>query len=313
MKIRAIITIIILCTSLCTATENKEMNTRTFDVLPSFADTFSWLNEIDYSESLHAENPAIDHKGCFSEMGVKWPTGSLFKYNAINDKFTVRNTEENLLRFEDVLTLTKVRTSAVEIRVYFVKYALNDIEHLVRKENLCKDSLIQLWKAGKGELISSPVVITKSGQDGVAKGVTEYIYPVEFAVPKTSDKNEEKLRGNHFVKIIRSEKQMCGALLQAVPEIGLPGDKIHMLIKTAHVNKPVWKRYGDSFATDNGANSHALFDQPFFHAYKVATQIQVACGKRVLLGGGMNNEAGDKTVYVFLTATIVDLEGEPVK
>lgn len=54
-------------------------------------------------------------------------------------------------------------------------------------------------------------------------------------------------------------------------------------------------------------------EQLFFHVYRTSTQMRVANGATILMSGGMNNAAGDRTVYLFVTATIMDEKGNGLK
>ena len=45
----------------------------------------------------------------------------------------------------------------------------------------------------------------------------------------------------------------------------------------------------------------------------MATMASVANGATVLIAGGMNDQPADKTVFAFLTARLVDINGNPIK
>ncbi|MDX9863009.1 MAG: hypothetical protein RBS99_19040 [Rhodospirillales bacterium] len=54
-------------------------------------------------------------------------------------------------------------------------------------------------------------------------------------------------------------------------------------------------------------------EQPFFPVQSLSTSVTVADGATVLMGGGMNHPTEHKTVYVFLTARLLDSEGNPIR
>ncbi len=45
----------------------------------------------------------------------------------------------------------------------------------------------------------------------------------------------------------------------------------------------------------------------------MTTQISAADGARVLLGGGMPNKEGDGIMFIFITAHLIDIEGNPLR
>ncbi len=249
-----------------------------------------------------ADIPSNDqYKAFFSDLGVTWPEGSKISYMATIGKVEITNTPENTERVKDILILANLIPCMIEIQVDFVEFNTKDINTLTSKSELKIGSLHELWKQGKAKLLSNSIIQTKSGQEAIAKGVTEYIYPTEFKIKTalTPSGSVDVTEPQDF------EMREAGNILQVVPEVMNGGRAISLLINPQLVSSPDWKQYG------NGKNLN--MQQPFFPSYSISTQVTIENGETVLLGGGMNNEAGDKTVYVFLTATIADIEGNPVR
>jgi len=71
-----------------------------------------------------------DWKSFFGEMGVAWPDGSSISYMSTIGKLRVKNTEEQLAIFEQVLEDLNVTPRLIEIEARFVEVNQNDLNSL---------------------------------------------------------------------------------------------------------------------------------------------------------------------------------------
>ena len=146
---------------------DQDMITRSYTVLPSIAERASsvsaalttskaegndFISSGDISE-VGSQSGAIDWKQLFTDMGVKWPTGSTVTYLPSINRMRVYNTPENLIEFEKALQDLNVTPRQIEIEARFVEVAQTDLESLGFEWLLTDDWEIAQKKNGKGEHI----------------------------------------------------------------------------------------------------------------------------------------------------------------
>ena len=295
-----------------------KMETRSFDVLPTFHEIVIQPEHEERSGEDVFMTTAdmrsdVDYKEFFSDMGVTWPEGSKFKYLAAIGKVEITNTSENIKRFYDILILANVIPCLIEIQVDFVEYDLKDIEKLVMENRIGRDSLLALWKSGKGKLLSSGKAVTKSGQECVVKGVTEYLYPTEFEVkPRLAKGKVDNDEPIATVEPQNFEMREVGNILQCVPEIYMQGNLIRLTLNPSHLCPPTWKNYSLGNNSKAGNKTQPPIEHPFVHVYNTSSLINISNGSTVLIGGGMNNHSGSKSVYTFVTVNITDMKGKHI-
>ena len=178
-------------------------------------------------------------------------------------------------------------------------------------------ALTALWTNGFGELLTTPMVVTKAGQEAVVKGVTEIIYPTTFTCLGAEQTNAP----NPAVAGVASgavepggfQTRETGTILQVVPEVSAEGQMINLTLNPQFVEDPVWENYGPAGRDASGKERAAQMRQPFFHVYSTSTSVSLAPGRRILIGGGMPSRDGKRAVYLFATATMIDIQGEPIK
>ena len=120
-----------------------EMVNRTYTVLPSIEERASGISQaittskggdnngfgVDPAD-MDSGSGSVDWKQLFSDMGVKWPTGSTITYLPSINKIRVLNTPENLVEFEKALQELNVTPRQVEIEARFVEVGQTDLESL---------------------------------------------------------------------------------------------------------------------------------------------------------------------------------------
>lgn len=244
-------------------------------------------------------------------QGISWPAGSSLVYSSMQGALLVCNTRANLDQFQILLNEMNVTPRLVQVDVQFVAYDLADIARMTATGRVSAATLTALWVAGKGELLAAPSVITKAGQEGVTKGVTEFVYPTDFM-----------MMDNHATNWLGScgpiaepggfQTREVGAILQVVSDVSAEGQMINMTMNPQIVTDPVWEDFGPTVQSGL-KETHIPAKQPYFHVYSASASPSTKSGKRILIGGGMPSRDGKKTVYVFATATLVDISGEPLK
>ena len=162
---------------------------RMYDVLPTMIERIGELQEsgggsrggggdfmtLDSGGGLGGDT--IDLKEFFGGMGVVWPHGSQIKYIGALGKLAVANTAENLIVFENILSVLDVVPKQVEIEARFVEVLQTDLDSL-GFEWLLTDN----WE-----------IATKQGQGNVPLGGQQQI------VMSANDANGGFSQGNRFL------------------------------------------------------------------------------------------------------------------
>ena len=293
----------------------ERMFIRRYTVMPNVIERSTGIERDLHAGRVGQEAaPADDFKKLFGNFGLNWPVGSYISYLSIIGKLQVCNTRANLDLFEKVLADMNVTPRQIQIDVQFVAFDLTNINQLVASgPGISTASLTALWVAGKGELLAAPTVVTKAGQEAVVKGVTEYIYPTQFTVIGLQSNTNANYAADAVVE--PGGFQICdvGAVLQVVPEVSAEGQMINLTLNPEIKEDPIWEDYGPASRDAKGKELHLPMRQPFFHVYAASTSVSIYNGKRVLVGGGMPSRDKKRAVYFFITATLVDPNGEVIK
>ena len=122
----------------------EELITRSFPVLSSFTEKMGSAKEdittMRASGSAFGgssrknddgeENEERDWKEFFSLLGVKWPEGSSIFYVKTVGRLFVKNTQDNLAEFENVLAQLNQQVTLVEIETRFIEVCQDDLNSL---------------------------------------------------------------------------------------------------------------------------------------------------------------------------------------
>ena len=122
----------------------EELVTRSFPVLSSFTEKMGSATEDIKSmksstgfgggssrkDDEGEENEQRDWKEFFSLLGVKWPEGSSIFYVKTVGRLFVKNTQENLAEFENVLAQLNQQVTLVEIETRFIEVCQDDLNSL---------------------------------------------------------------------------------------------------------------------------------------------------------------------------------------
>lgn len=251
-------------------------------------------------------------KSVLSEYGVVWPRGSQVFAVRSNcedvDRIAVINTEENLDRCRNILDDAHEHGGQVEIRLDVFSFQREDVEELLNVGGIDCEQLFALRKQGRAKLVTTAQVVTKSGQEAIAKNSKEVQYPTEIWQRSVTNQNSNTggLIPSNF------EMREVGTIFQVVPEVWADGNTIHLMISPAWVTLNGWETFpartvlgGKSVGTD--------FKQPVFNVSTVQTQLALHSGETVLLGGGTSVEDGKTILYHFVTAKKVPLKKGNVK
>ena len=123
----------------------EELITRSFPVLSSFTEKMGSAKEdittmrasgssgfggSSRKSDEGEENEERDWKEFFSLLGVKWPEGSTIFYVKTVGRLFVKNTQDNLAEFENVLAQLNQQVTLVEIETRFIEVCQDDLNSL---------------------------------------------------------------------------------------------------------------------------------------------------------------------------------------
>ncbi len=103
------------------------------------------------------------------------------------------------------------------------------------------------------DLLSSPKVLTRPGEEAIIKVVTEYIYPTDYDVQLSSSSSGSSgygssSSGNSSVLAIVEPQSFStrevGVILDVTPTLTDDGNLIDLELDTQVVDEPTWKNYG---------------------------------------------------------------------
>ena len=168
------------------------------------------------------------------------------------------------------------------------------------------------------DMLSSPKVLARPGQEALIRVVTEHIYPTEFDITELEEA-EQNWNGNNnndgllggggnnvqmnappvkfAVEPQSFEKMDVGVSLQVVPELSQEGQMINMLINPKVVEylgdfdygmKVPYIQYGMTAGVVTSAEVqyyNVEMPQPKFHVREINTYISVYNGSTVVMGG----------------------------
>ncbi len=200
----------------------------------------------------------------------------------------------------------------VEIQAEFVafdKAALDQLANANPNQILDLQTLSQLRKEGKATVLFAPRILTPSGANAEVKSVEEIIYPTELAVETCTN-----LAGKTDVIVFPSafETREVGVVFNITPVVGPDGYTIHMTFQAGIVAPPTWRNYAAKYFDFTGTERTGDLPQPFFHTRNTQTSMKIHDGQTVIAAGGMNDLDNKTTTFLFITARLVDADGNPI-
>lgn len=284
-----------------------------YDVLSSFHDVVA---NVGWDESgkpgAHVDEFDPRLKRLFAARGVTWPDGSYIRYLPIIGRLTVANTETNLALFWNALIGFFVVPFEIQIEVDFVAFEKTDLAKL-GAGGICQEALMDLWTNGQAELIAAPRVLTKPGQEASIKGVTECIYPSEYVMELTKTTNMNPVTSGGVVRPASFQTREIGTTMRVMAEVSESGRMILVTATPEYTQEPTWQKYSSTWMTEDGKNAAFETEQPFFHAHAVTTSVALYPGTTLLAGGGVPSNDGQKLIFMFLSAWLVDWRGNALQ
>lgn len=206
----------------------------------------------------------------------------------------------------------------VELQAHFVQFKAKDVKAIAQKGRVGLDDLQKLRNEGKSELACGPLrMVTTSGQESTVKGVTEHVYPIDFVVDRIRDapatnettKIEPPIGAQVGSAVLPSgfETREVGAILTATPEVtdDRKTIKIQMAAELVYETEP--NIFAGKYVDSRGKATEVKLIRPVFRVFCTTTSVILEDGETTFFGS-LENVAGDKVLFIFLTARVIKSE-----
>lgn len=261
----------------------------------------------------HGPSRLLDSaKEFYQKCGVMFPPGSYIAYNPRASLLEHYNTEENQKRFGHILEQIEGVPFQIQLDATFVDFSREDMEILSRASSSASPGtadLLQLWKSGKGTLLHTLKLTTRSGVNAQVQAVSEIIYPTSFRMPDASNSTAALVQPLPIPDFF--ETREVGAIFNVTPTVGPDNRTIDIVMAPEITAPPEWQTRSVTGTDAKGQSLRLDFPQPVFHSRNITTCIILRDGETAVLGG-MNNPQGNAITYLFLTATLLDSAGRPL-
>ncbi len=251
-------------------------------------------------------------------LGIDWPEGSSIVYMKMQGTLNVRNTPENLAKFEKILDEFVLKPFNVEIDTRFVEAGRAALEAVGYFDTNRVDAAVlqeRLMARQDAKLLESVRVVTRSGEEVFSKHVVEYIYPTDYDVQLSHNAASATNAAALLSATVEPQSftmREVGSIVQVTPTLAYGADLIDLEFGADLVGEPEWKDFGAKAKWEGAATYDLAMDQPFFPVRAhVDTKVSVRSGRTLVFGGVTDSRRAneDKFVLVFVTARLVDRDG----
>lgn len=257
-------------------------------------------------------------KSALGLLGVDWPEGSSILHMKTTGTINVRNTPENLAKFEKILDEFALKSFNVEIDTRFVETGRAALEAVGYFDTNRVDAAVlqeRLMARQDAKLLESVRVVTRPGEEVVGKHVKEIIYPTDFDVQLkhniASSTNTAALL-SATVEPQSFTMREVGSIVQVTPTVSDTADLIDLEFRADLVGEPEWKDYGAKAKWEGAATYDLAMEWPLIPVRaSVDTKVSVRPGRTLVFGGVTDSLRAneDKFVLVFVTTRLVDCDG----
>lgn len=249
------------------------------------------------------------------DLCVTWPAGASVAWCEGKNIVRVTNTAENLLKIiKGMSDETKHPHPDIEMDVQIVAAepaALTAVGVIGSGHiDVAEEKREQLLKRNDVRLLETFHIVTRNGQECVAKANTEYIYPTEYEISPKAATNDAQTSGiTPAVVPANFEMREVGTCVQMVPEFSDLSNRINFMINVTVTGEPTWKDYSRPNPFSKTTADHLPMEQPFFPHHSLATLLTATADKTIaLIMGGLyqaGNDPSGKALILFLTPHLI--------
>lgn len=255
-------------------------------------------------------------------FGVDWPEGSIVGNSSNINYICVRNTSENIEKFERFLSKAGVRPKNVEVDVKFVeagRSALSAVGYFDGARTNAAIMLEKLLSRGDVKLLHATRGVATFGEQSVFKSVTEYYYPrlydVEFIGKSLQCTNQGSsvsavASPNDFIQ------EEFGAIVDVSVDDSADKNMLYVQLGAYLRDSPEWKDFAFKAQCQRGLDSDFKMELPFTPLrMEIDSRFSVHSGETVVLGGltDAHDKKRDVLVLMFATMRVLDEYGKEDK
>lgn len=195
----------------------------------------------------------------------------------------------------------------VEVRVSFVRFAHKVIERETTMQNtgvLPHADVMALWKAGKGELLHTLSLVTRSGVAAEVQHVEEITYGTEYVVSPAVDPKDKT--GQRVLPLLRPsnfETRKVGFILNVTPTVLEGGEHIALTLAPEHSWIEDWADVAPDLDGSAFGSVEMEIELPVIGSRNMTTSIVLKNGESQILGGGPA-EDGEWVHYMVMSASL---------
>ena len=255
-------------------------------------------------------------------FGVDWPEGSSVGNSSNINYICVRNTSENVEKFERFLSKAVVRPKNVEVDVKFVeagRSALSAVGYFDGARTNAAIMLEKLLRRGDVKLLHAMRGVATFGEQSVFKSVTEYYYPrlydVEFIGKSLQCTNQGSsvsavASPNDFIQ------EEFGAIVDVSVDASADKNMLYVQLGAYLRDSPEWKDFAFKAQCQRSLDSDFKMELPFTPLrMQIDSNLLVQSGETVVLGGltDAHDKKRDVLVLMFATMRVLDEYGKEDK
>ena len=255
-------------------------------------------------------------------FGVDWPEGSSVGNSSNINYICVRNTSENIEKFERFLSKAGVQPKNVEVDVKFVeagRSALSAVGYFDGARTNAAIMLEKLLSRGDVKLLHATRGVATFGEQSVFKSVTDYYYPrlydVEFIGKSLQCTNQGSsvsavASPNDFIQ------EEFGAIVDVSVDASAGKNMLYVQLGAYLRDSPEWKDFAFKAQCQRSLDSDFKMELPFTPLrMEIDSRFSVHSGETVVLGGltDAHDKKRDVLVLMFATMRVLDEYGKEDK
>ena len=255
-------------------------------------------------------------------FGVDWPEGSSVGTSSNINYICVRNTSENIEKFERFLSKAGVQPKNVEVDVKFVeagRSALSAVGYFDGARTNAAIMLEKLLRRGDVKLLHATRGVAKFGEESVFKSVTEYYYPRLYDVEFIGKSLQCTNQGSSVSAVASPNdflQEEFGALIDVTVDDLCDKKKLFVQLRAYLRDRPEWKDFAFKTHRQRGLDSDFKMELPFTPLrLQIDSEFSVHSGETVVLGGltDAHDKKRDVLVLMFATMRVLDEYGKEDK
>ncbi|MCC5847179.1 MAG: hypothetical protein JJU29_03715 [Verrucomicrobia bacterium] len=265
-------------------------------------------DESDLPWARRTANPEFLQQYVTHHLGVEFPEGSWLRYQRAGHVLHMHNTEDNHAFMKFGLISHRLLAYQVALTLRMVRFDDAVIEALERNHpaGIPDRLLVDLWREGEGEVLSSQSLKTINGVNAIIHCVEEFIYPTHMRTTsekKASGAAENENPEKHPPVYGGHETMQIGAIFNITPTVSADMQTVNLMLLPETTQ----------LKGDNPLHPPELQPMtPIFHSINLTTALVVQSGSTLVAGQSSDLVPGS-WIVIFVGAQLVDTKGEPIE